>query len=85
MDGFEPKITFEKKTFILFCVYFYRYRIDNFYEPPTKLQTPPVPTTKRPPIRVIDDMEAYEDPDDFVPEKPVKVTLSFVASEGYLY
>ncbi|XP_071805130.1 uncharacterized protein [Asterias amurensis] len=49
--------------------------IDNFYEPPTKLQTPPVPTTKRPPIRVIDDMEAYEDPDDFVPEKPVKAPI----------
>ncbi|XP_071805125.1 uncharacterized protein [Asterias amurensis] len=47
--------------------------IDNFYEPPTKLQTPPVPTTKRPPIRVIDDMEAYEDPDDFVPEKPAPI------------
>ncbi|XP_033642075.1 actin filament-associated protein 1-like isoform X3 [Asterias rubens] len=51
------------------------FKIDNFYEPPTKLQTPPVPTTKRPPIRVIDDMEAYEDPDDFVPEKPVKAPV----------
>ncbi len=48
--------------------------IDNFYEPPSKLQSPPVPTTKRPPIRIIDDMEAYEDPDEFLPEKlaPVK-------------